>query len=478
MSTRRQNFSTKGLAQDQAFYDAAVGTSGYNPMSVNGAWTRAIPSLQEKFLTDPSTGSSTNLSWSNTAPNFVEFDIKRRSHADYLSGPTWLSLRFNATAASTAYGAEYYGVDNLGAMMIDKVEFIYNTRVLTRVYGWELPEWYNTLPSAEATAARVGCGGGFSDDPETITARKQYLQQADNYLKIRLFTPWENYRQGIWVYALPTALTVRVTFLPNSRFIAHTSTTAPTATYVDRMNLYTEGTHYLEAYRQGMYNSLYGAGALSTKIYTTDVEFPTALTSSTTTFSSTVAVPLRQLANSCYLFRVNAYYLGFQTPQTNSSGANTVYEAAPSEYLPIENIKLVDGALQITDTYYYRPKGGLTAKCTQQEQLDWLIDPPRIFPESAVGRKQALIPFCHPVLCEASNYDGAFGTIVPRRYTAPEIVIKLPDETATGSARDTMVYRYPVGTGAQVNVQLRVQAFCHNFMTQKNGDIKTLFVQA
>lgn len=479
MSTRRNNFSTKGLAQDQAFYDPTPGADGYNPFSVNGSWTRAVPYLCEKFLSDPSPGGSTQyLTWTaTTAPSYIEFQLARRTNGDYMAGPTFLNFRLNATAASTAYGAEFYGVDCLGCHAIDKIEYIYNGRPLMRVYGWELPEWYDTLPLQESTAAKLGCGGGFNDDPDTIPARKAFLQQADNYLKVRLLTPWENYRGGIWLYALPATLTVRVTFAEGRRFIAHTSTTAPTAPYVDKLKLYNEGIHFLESHRQTIYNMLYGTGSLSTKFYHTDVEWPTALTTSTTTFSSTVSVPIRQLANPTYLLRVNAYYLGFSVPQGNSSGSNTVYEAAPTEYLPIETVKLQDGNLQMTDTYYCKTKSSLAGKYSHAEQSDALVDGPRIFPEQPVGRKQALIPFCHPILVDASNYDGAFGTLVPRRYTAPEVVLKFPDETATGTARDPNLYRYPVGTGSQVNVQVRLQAFVHNFLTQRSGDLKVLFVQ-
>jgi hypothetical protein len=466
------------LGQDSGNFDPRPGLAPYNPLDIDPSWSRATPYLLEKRLSDPSQGSSTYLTWSTTAPSVLEFELRRRDHGDYLCGPTWLNFRLNQGAASTAYGAEFYGVNHLGAQAIDKVEYLYNGRPLFRIYGHEIVEWYCTMRDGEETAAAMGCGGGFSDDKDSIQLRKQFLQQADNYLKVRIPSPWESYRGGVWLYALASSIVVRVTFHPVTRFIAHTSTTTPGAVYLDRFKLYTEGIHYLEQFRQAQYQALFGGKAHTHKFFATDVEHPTSLPLSTTSFSSTVSVPLRQMANSCFLFKIYAFYLGFNTPQANSNGSNTQFsDLAPTEYLPIERVQLVDGNTAISNVSYWRPKSAFTRAYTHTEQSDQLIDLPRIHPNMDTGRKLALIPMCHPKLVESSYYDGAFGTRVLRRYNAPQLDLKFPDESATGTASDSALYRFPTGTGTHTNLQVRVVGFFHQFITQTAGDLKVLFTQ-
>jgi len=477
-NTLRANFSAMALGADSAFFDPRAGLQPYNPFQIRPDWSRATPYIMEKKLSDPVTGSSTALTWSTSAPSVLEFEIRRRDHADYWCGDVWLNLRLNQGAASTAYGAEYYGVNNLGAQMIDRVEYYYNSRLLYRMYGHEIVEWYTTLNDQERTAAALGCGGGFNDDKDTVALRKQFLQQSNNYLKTRLPTPFQNLTGGLWTYANAAPVVVRITFRPVTNFIAHTSTTTPGAVYCDQFKLYTEGLHFLESYRQSQYAQLFGGKAYTVKLCATDVELPPSLPLSTTAFTSVVPVSSKQMANSTFLFKVYAYYLGFNTPQANSNGSNTQFsDLAPTEYLPIERVQLVDGNTAITGITYWRPKSAFTSRWTHAEQSDQLIDGPRIHPNQDIGRKHALVPMCHPKLVEASMHDGAFGTRVLRRYNAPEFHIKLPDEVATGTASDAGLYRFPTGTGAHTNVQIRIVGFFHQFLTQTNGDVKVLFQQ-
>lgn len=481
----RQNFNFKAQGYDATFYTE----NGSNIAATRQHWTTIAPYIFERSTIDPvQSGSATRAAPSVTSGDQVVFEWQRRVCADHMSGPMTLSFRMSqGTTPGTAFDAGLYGVDCLGAQMIDRVEYWCNSKLLYQVRGYQLVESYQYLSPTKRAAALVGCGGGFGDDEQSIPARQAFLQgqqgptdAASNYFHVLLCHPWEDMDKGLFIYALPTRLEVRVYFLPTARFLACERTSAQggsvPSVVVDKMKLSWEGVHLLDPVRANMYMTVFQKEGFSFKCTMTETEI--AEFTSPTSTSSPLVYKVNNFLNSAYMHRVWAYYKGHNQPITDG-GVTQYKDLKPTEYIPINTIQFLDGSLNICDVSAWKPITKLGDPSRNPNPEDWLLDSPRAFPDLLLGHKMGAVFWCHPALVQ-QNKDNALGTTVLKRYNCPQLYVQLPPEAGTESSaltkysHDPSSYDVPRGLNANLNIILRIESTCHQFISLNRGDLKPL----
>jgi hypothetical protein len=387
--TGRSNLRVNGRGADVNWFKGGENIFSYRQ------WFRTMNSVNERF--DLSTTSSSTPTYGEK----VTFEADKRG--DQLG-----KMELIFSRAALVGGATPSFNDWEGYSTIDRVEYIYNNKLVYRSYGDQMHKELVQKKSQEERDAMGEAQFGGKTLAERITnGTISYIWYCD------LMVPWDHIRKQIPMIALPNKLTVDVYF----KKLSECARGSPTSCTINSVKLRAHYIHIPQVMRSNLFNQVNSTvNGVAIKIATEEHQLKDPIASG---FSGEHRIRLRNIKNAVF---VTDLLLRPQAAVDSSATLDLWDFRLCDRFWFEDNGTRITVKTEMNDTAT-APKYGLYS------------DNIRMHPLGEVGQNIHSFAFCEKELVEKSE-DDCWGSRNFSRYNNPEIVLEFDSATSVAQYVD------------------------------------------